>query len=245
MLLELGANANAQAGRWYKTPLFFAAHHGNEGLVRALLDKGANPTGRCVVDSSISTQNKTALHVVTGTRRDYYDSSELHDAVLSALLEKVDDPNNLNLKDSYENTALHFAANRNKGVNTVRMLLANGADPNAQNRWGKTALHHADPDVASVLTAHKSIDPNIQDTDENTPLHLAVEKGFSGKTRVSILVGLKNIDIDVENGKGDTPLMIAEKKIEEICASGGHAEQQKDYETLRDLLIEHGAAVND
>ena len=57
----------------------------------------------------------------------------------------------------------------------VEQLLENGADPNASDPVGRTALHYAArrPKVIAVLLK-AGANPNVKDVFGNTPLHLAV-----------------------------------------------------------------------
>lgn len=48
----------------------------------------------------------------------------------------------INMKDFYGNTLLYFAAG-NRDQSFVSTLLALGADPNAQNGWGRAPIHYA------------------------------------------------------------------------------------------------------
>jgi uncharacterized protein len=76
-------------------------------------------------------------------------------------------------------TALHSAAAaRETGI--VRMLLDNGADPNAQQESGFTALHaaaqHGDPELAELLLSHGARRDLAKD-DGETPAETAAVSG--------------------------------------------------------------------
>lgn len=64
-----------------------------------------------------------------------------------------------------------------KDVESVRSLLAQGMNPNAQNEENQTALHLAvlaqSPVIVQLLLACPALDPNMVDIAYNTPIHIA------------------------------------------------------------------------
>lgn len=64
-----------------------------------------------------------------------------------------------------------------KDVESVRMLLKQGMNPNAQNEENQTALHLAvlaqSPEIVKLLLDCPLLDPNMVDIAYNTPLHIA------------------------------------------------------------------------
>ena len=82
--------------------------------------------------------------------------------------------------DSYGNTRLHDAV-RAGNIGLICDLIEMGADVNAQNRWGNTALHLAaeyglfrvSKWMSSVLL-NAGADPNIKNVQGVTPLDLGL-----------------------------------------------------------------------
>ncbi len=116
-------------------------------------------------------------------------------------------------------TALQMAA-REGEFKVVEGLLKAGACPNAQNSRGKTALHEAAsqfrPEVIEALIA-AGANVNLQDNCGDTALHscLCSNCGIDsdeGKKTVSLLAQHKEIDFEIENKIGLTPLKVAEKR---------------------------------
>uniref|UniRef100_A0A1B0GPS0 Uncharacterized protein n=2 Tax=Phlebotomus papatasi TaxID=29031 RepID=A0A1B0GPS0_PHLPP len=67
-------------------------------------------------------------------------------------------------------------------VNMVAMLIAAGADVNAQDEDGSTALmcavEHGKMDIVKVLLAQPQCDSSIQDMDGSTALKISLDAGF-------------------------------------------------------------------
>lgn len=111
------------------------------------------------------------------------------------------------------NTALHLAlASRHTGV--VNALLQAGARVTAvSNNNGESPLHVAckenDPDAVERLI-QKAADVNTKDVEGNTPLMVAASRGLSGN--VEKLLEVEGIDLDAQNGKGETALILAARE---------------------------------
>src|SRR5262245_16155976 len=130
-------------------------------------------------------------------------------------------------RDNQANTPLIHAA-AYADAKTVWLLLEKGADPNATNNAGVTALMRAAGDYEKVrLLLRHGADPNRKSALGNTALMIAARSYPSAKTVDALLK--KGADIQATNVFGASAILTA-------AASG-------DRETLR-LLIQHGADVN-
>lgn len=105
-------------------------------------------------------------------------------------------------RDSEGGTALHVAATAGASE-TVAMLLAAGASPNARNFGGETPLHRATslPCIAPLLAA-PGVDVNAVSLVGLTPLHLAVSFGACLKA----LLAAPGLNPNPRNTNGETPL---------------------------------------
>ncbi|CAB3997549.1 B-cell lymphoma 3 [Paramuricea clavata] len=138
----------------------------------------------------------------------------------------VNTPNNLS------QTALHLAVLTEQPM-VVEQLMDAGADPNAQDRNGQTAIHlcAANGDnrcLTKIIHAKpKNLDLEIKNYDGLTALHLAVQKKHQSIVKSLIQYGANK---NAKDGKsGHTPLH--------------HAIDQECGEILQ-LLVAEGANIN-
>ncbi len=111
-----------------------------------------------------------------------------------------------NLKNQAEHTPLLLAAEHPE---ITRLLLEHGAQVNTLNgqaRW--TSLHHAARhgyyDSAELLVKHQA-DITLKTDDGSTPLHIAVQFGFTNIC--SLFLSQKNANINAQSNSGRTPLI--------------------------------------
>lgn len=91
----------------------------------------------------------------------------------------VDLSDDVNIRDEFGWTLLHYAAN-SRPLTSVQRLLTLRADPNVVNCLGRTPLHQAvirdESDVVAELLTYGA-NPNARDIDGWTPVHFAVQLG--------------------------------------------------------------------
>jgi ankyrin repeat protein len=112
VLIDSGADVNARSKRGY-TPLLFAAQQGDRSSAEILLAAGAN------INQAADDGANPLLKA----------SENGQQAFLVFLLNKGADPN---VADINGYTALHFAAANRNRLESVKALLAHGANPNAR-----------------------------------------------------------------------------------------------------------------
>ena len=114
-------------------------------------------------------------------------------------------------------TALHYAAMEQDNAAVVRLLLAAGADPNAQTEaGGTTPLHDAnDPETVEALLA-AGADLHARSVAGDTPLHSGLNKDV-----VEVLLDA-GADLNARNNDGDTPLHLGINpgKVRVLAAAG-------------------------
>ena len=156
-------------------------------------------------------------------------------------------------------TALHQAVRQDE-VQAVERLLAQGADVNATDEYGRTPLHLADdPKIAEMLLA-KGASLNAPDNTGNTPLHIAA---VYGNVEVMKLLIVKGAEVNARAPvSGWTPLHSAAlqgqlEAAKVLLAAGAdpnakaslgdtplHFGAMKGYDQLVALLLDKGADVN-
>jgi len=193
-LLATGAEANgAEPATGASTPLHHAASGGHRDVAKLLLEHGANPNATAVYGQA----EVTPLMIAAGNG---------NTEIVSLLLKHKANPN---LLDAEGKTALWNAIYSRK-VDVVRLLLANGANPDQPRRDGYPPLVIAignlqDKDIAAALLDARA-DANAKDKSGMTPLHYAVE--FNRKDFVELLLA-KGADPNVRNNAGRTALDLA------------------------------------
>ena len=171
-LLRHGVDVNIR-NEGNGTSLILASWKGHRDVVRCLLDHGA---GLDLRDAFYCTP--LIFAVVFG----HVDSIRL----------LLDHKADVNLEDTEGRTALHHAI-RSKRIKTdrpliVRLLLKNGANPNARNKKRRTPLHLASKradllEVVRLLLEHGA-NLDAEDKDGKTPLQLSLDRERHEVTRL-------------------------------------------------------------
>ncbi len=119
---------------------------------------------------------------------------------------------NVNARDSYGNTPLHYAV-LGQPLKIIRLLLNAGTDVNAINRDGNNPLHllmESDNTIRKSeiiqLLLDKDININIINNAGFSPLHICAS---SGSEEVMKKFLDKNAKVNIQNSNGVTPLHIA------------------------------------
>ena len=124
-------------------------------------------------------------------------------------------------KTAAGDSSLHQAA-ATGDASAVEKLLSVGADANATNKDGRTALHVAANEHVAKLLLSKGADVNARSNNGQTPLHIA-----SGDGRKDVAEALleDGADINAETRAGKTPLhdaaMGAQAEIVEFLVKKG------------------------
>ncbi len=191
-LVEAGANPNALAAEG-TTPLHAAVDlNENLDIITALAQAGADPNRRdhygwmplhvAVVNPHDAPGITKALLRIGADphARGYYGTTVLHRAARYATHPKavirilsragVD----LDVRTSNGSAPLHWAATYSGGTDAIRALIKAGADPNAQDRMGATALHSAirfneRPKAVVATLIELGTDPSLRNLTGQTP----------------------------------------------------------------------------
>ena len=217
-LLDADADVNHASSAGH-TPLHIAVAKRNIDIVTLLLNKN-------VIVNSVTIDGKTPLHIAV-------DKGE--EVIIKKLLAQKANPT---LKDAFGNTSLHLAVQWKEeirqqlfrgrttvdsddggpslgsyqpcSVQTVQAIIDHGADLNAVNNTGQTALWSAccDGQVHFVkILLNAGADPNIADENNDSSLHSAMYGLCSSETVQKIIE--HGARINVQNKNGATPLLLA------------------------------------
>ena len=213
-LLDAYTDVNHDSSAGY-TPIHIAVTKGNIEIVTLLLDQDVNV-------HSVTIDGKTPLHIAV---------DKADETIIQKLLTQKANPS---LKDVFGNTSLHFAVRLKQerkpllaktsasyaspslapyhacSAQTIQAIIKHGADLNAVNNKGQTALWFACEDgqegfVKVLLDA--GADPNITDNGKDSSLHSAVN-GYCSLDTVKEIID-HGAPVDVVNDIGETPLLLA------------------------------------
>jgi hypothetical protein len=133
---------------------------------------------------------------------------------------------NVNVKDDWNETPLHWAA-YNGHIEIARLLLQNGAEVNAKSRWDRTPLHfsafHGHVDILHLLVENGA-DLDAQSNDGGRALHCAARYGHL--PFIQELISRYHVDINARVNNGETALRVARARnhstiITFLQANGG------------------------
>lgn len=166
-LLDLGADPNALERQEY-SPLHWAVWNNQFEAAKLLIRRGARPSYR--VNRNGVEYGVTMLHAAAAAK--WPQSPE----IVGLILEQGVD---VNSRDAYGKTPLHYAAECFGNPEIVRLLLKSGADVNAREgprKDGATPLYHAcakgyEAAVKQLLDA--GADPKLTSAEGYTPLYVA------------------------------------------------------------------------
>lgn len=205
-----------------RTALLWAIFHEVPTLVKALLDQGANA-------NDADKEGQTALSYAAEAKRG---------AQMIPLLLTKGVP--VDGRDAYGGTALIFAAHEDLSANihlllsaNIHLLLRAGADVNARDAGGETALleaTHMSADLPTLrLLLQAGADVNAQDASGETALKFALQNA-TGEERVARFLLQHGANPNIADKDGDTPM------IQAITAYHAPA--------FLSFLVAHGAKIN-
>ncbi len=247
-LLDTAADPNYRETLTGVTPLLMASYYGNPGIVRMLIEKGADiddvPWGlteQRINASSVPINDRELMRIaargdtalITAIRREHTRSALL-------LLEHGADVLQPNHKAE---TPGYFAARKGNDA-VMRSLLDKGLNPNlghyeqVLDYFSDKIIHEEDTrpllieaaDLGHVETVEALLDggadPDLQDAQGRTALFLAVSQGHTDTVSALLEQGA---DPDLKEATGKAPLMMAAKN---------------GFRRIVTLLLEHDADIN-
>lgn len=272
MLLNHGSNPNAK-DLYGDTPLHIATITGmTTTIIEKLIKAGADINERNkkgVTPLSLAVEHKWAEHISFYARygadihaEDMEGNTPLTRALDNGfeIVSKLINSDNCTARDSYGNTPLHIAIEKNANAELIKYIIDCGADVNARNRYGNAPLFLAVQKnlraAGEQLLAHQA-DVFATNTENLSPLKLALTAGGE------ILDWILSSEIILAaDGIGNTPLHYAaewklDSAVSTILEKGGNPNIQNsngetpvffavksDSPSTIQLLLDKGADKN-
>jgi ankyrin repeat protein len=194
------------------TALYRAAFGGHSDVVRLLIDRGANI--EAIAKASDFAGGKTIMHVITSR----FGMHERFGRVVQLCCNAGADVNAVDhmgctpLLLAVKNTGLWYFVH---GRFPLQALLDHGANIDAEDEDGLTALHHAARErlhtaVIALLLAHGA-QINARDRRGRTPLHLAGASVAGSNCKRMLLDS--GADVNARDNEGLTPLDLVHKFV--------------------------------
>ncbi|WP_374698721.1 ankyrin repeat domain-containing protein [Wolbachia endosymbiont (group B) of Limnophora tigrina] len=176
-----------------QTPMHYAVNNKKLEIVKLLLKLGADVNSARIGQNSMKL---SPVHIAVSNTN--YDERDLCLDILKCLIRE---PNaQVNLQDYENKTPLHYA----ERLKTIEVLLTReDIDPLVKDDSGKTPFDYAKPEIKKALMNNK------YGSEKNSLLHLAAQRGEIELVE-SILK--EEIDIDISNNKGLSPIYLAAEK---------------------------------
>ncbi|OVA18516.1 Protein kinase domain [Macleaya cordata] len=235
-LISRSANVSSRLREGFgPTVAHVCAYHGQPDCMRELLMAGADPNavddegetvlhrainkkytacavailenGGCRSMGILNTKNLTPLHMCIATWNVAIVRRWVEIASQEEIAEAIDIPSEVG-------TALCMAAalkkdHETEGRELVRILLAAGADPTAEDPQHRSALHTAamanDVELVKIIL-DAGVDVNIRNVHNTIPLHVALARG--AKLCVGLLLS-SGANCNLQDDEGDTAFHIA------------------------------------
>ena len=222
------------------THLHSAIKNKNIEIVKLLLEKGAADLKDSEFTLLLDDKGNTPLQDDEGNTLIHTAVKEEVTEIVKELFLKTKYKKFIDIRDKKGKTPLHTAVKDEK-IDIVRLLLDNGANPNAVSKEGETPLLIAaqfdNIDIVNLLL-EKGADPKnvdedekpIQDKEGYTHLHHAVENGNTDLVTLLLEKGVVG-SINIQDNKDNTPLDTAIEK------------EQINIPIVK-LLLMHGAVAN-
>ncbi|GFU24644.1 ankyrin repeat protein MM_0045 [Nephila pilipes] len=237
LLLEHGADVNTREKLNGYTPMHLAAKLASSKVSKSCLQNLLDTLKLMCekVDVTIrSYRIETPIHRLVTGNRDCRDSLRIF----------IENNYELDAQNERGETSLMCAIDKGY-INMATMLIEAGANVNIKDRHFQTALHHSvqkNQLIMVKLLLDAQCDINATDLNGDSALHIASSKGLTDMVR--ILISYPEIDVNVQNIRGSTPLLNAvesgfAKVVELLLELYSDADCEKGLLTALDMAEEN------
>jgi ankyrin repeat protein len=211
-LIEAGADVN-RAEQWRgQTPLMWAAAQGQPGMIRLMLEHGAEPDVRSAINDwvQVSSESRRMFRPDGGLTPLLFAAREGCEECARALVEGGADPDFTDPK----NVTPLFLAIDNTHFDTAKYLIEAGANVNKWDWYGRTPLYAA-VDQSTVPAGGRADRATVDDTSALELVDLLLERGANPDIALKLPPPYRSIPddrgCDSMLTTGMTPLLRAAK----------------------------------
>lgn len=227
-LLE-SPNISVDNMAWGATPLFYAARNHNPVVIKALLQKGADPNARSTIVQASrrmtarsrrsplewnDNRRHTPLHSILAglNHRGTSSTLEKEDVLRECCKLLVDAGSDVNALGEDDRHPIHYSTS--PAITSI--LLAYGAKATVTSRDGSTPLHFAceegaHEDLIELLVRHGADINAKRQVDGKTPLHLMLTNSYAQYLKSFLAY---KPDVNAEDNDENTPLHLA---VQQYC----------------------------
>ena len=227
LLLDKGANVNPATR--YMTPLMHAASEGNGEIIKLMLSRGAQVNVQTDEGTPLMMAVKAgqteAVKLLLAAGADVKAVHRIGDQALMMAARQR----------SYRNPALVPDAE------IVRLLLAQGADPNARGDWERTALMHANTAAKVKLLVDAGANVEMKDKEGQTALMKAASNGNADVVTALLENGA---NVNAADNKGTNALLFALDSENYVLGDERKTLPERRLEAARRLLVAKSINVN-
>lgn len=216
LLIAKGANVNIAEAQKNQTALMWAAAQSQGPMVKALLDAGADPNARTVINENaaqVSSEPRAQYRSYGGLTPLIYATREGCLDCVSYLAERGA---KLNMADPEGVTPL-ITAIANFHFDVARVLIEAGANPDKWDWWGRSPLYLA-ADVNTIPRGGRADAPSTDETTSLDIIEMLLKRGANPNTQLKLLPPFRNVGADrgVDGllTTGASPLLRAAKALD-------------------------------
>lgn len=216
LLIAKGAKVNTAEAQKNQTALMWATAQSQGPMVKALLDAGADPNARTVINENsaqVSSEPRAQYRSYGGLTPLIYATRE---GCLDCVSYLVERGAKLNMADPEGVTPL-ITAIANFHFDVARVLIEAGANPDKWDWWGRSPLYLA-ADVNTIPRGGRADAPSTDETTSLEIIELLLKRGANPNTQLKLLPPFRNVGADrgVDGllTTGASPLLRAAKGLD-------------------------------